>query len=196
MRRRALLATPLLLGLPRVAAALPSGGYRFRVLREGSPIGTHTVRREVDGSVRTNVNLEVKLLSFTVFRYVHDYAERWRDDRLVGFASRTLRDGREARLELVASGDALQGRGPEGAVRLPAEAAPLSWWEPRHMQRPLFDAGTGQLLAARPQRDRSDGLTRWRAAEREMAALYDAGDNWVGFTMRGEDGSAIRYEAG
>ncbi|KAA2212770.1 DUF6134 family protein [Teichococcus oryzae] len=194
MRRRTLLgALALLPAAP--ALALPEGGYRFRVMREGRGIGTHTVRAEPGGVVRSVVALEVKLLSFTVFRMHHEYAERWQGDRLVGFAARTLRDGQESRLEMAATAEGLRGAGPAGPVALPAAVAPLSWWEPRHLARPLFDTATGEALSEPAQRDREGALTRWQWKPRGMVALYDAAGTWVGFSMRGEDGSAVRYEA-
>jgi len=195
IRRRALLAAPLL-ALPLSAGAMPAGGYRFRLVREGREIGTHTVRTEPGGVTRTTVALDVKLLSFTVFRMTHDYAERWQGGRLVGFAARTLRNGDEGRLELVATPDGLRGEGPEGAVRLPAEAAPLSWWTPAHLERPLFDTATGKPLTSAPQRSRQGALARWEWPERGMVALYDTAGTWVAFSMRGDDGSTVRYEAG
>lgn len=200
MRRRLWLAAPLLALAPvplapRAARAMPAGGYRFRVVREGREIGTHTVRQEPGGVTRTVVALEVKLLSFTVFRMTHDYAERWQGDRLVGFAARTLKDGAETRLELVASGEGLQGRGPAGPLRLPANSAPLSWWAPERLERPLFDTATGEAIAPPPRRGREGPLTRWQWPERGMVALYDNAGTWVGFTMRGDDGTPVRYEA-
>lgn len=200
LARRGVLMAPLLAFgalplLPRAAWAMPAGGYRFRVVREGREIGTHTVRQEPGGVTRTVVALEVKLLSFTVFRMTHDYAERWQGERLVGFAARTLKDGTETRLELVASGEGLEGRGPLGAVRLPADSAPLSWWAPERLNRPLFDTATGEPISTPPRRGREGALTRWQWAERGMVALYDSAGTWIGFTMRGDDGSAVRYEA-
>ncbi|MFZ6764487.1 MULTISPECIES: DUF6134 family protein [Acetobacterales] len=193
--RRGLLAA--LLALPGLSAraAIPPAGYRFRVLRGDSEIGTHLVRAEPDGTIRTEVALAVTMLGITVYRHAHDYSERWQGERLLGFASRTLRNGRETRLRLVATAEGLAGEGPEGALRLPAEAAPLSWWEPGRMGRPLFNAHTGRMLDGAPRRDQLGALMRWRWPEGDMAALYDAAGRWVGFTMRGDDGSAIRYEA-
>jgi len=194
MHRRALLAAPLL-ALPAATWALPASGYRFRLLREGREIGTHTVRPEPGGVIRTLVVLEVKLLSFTAFRMTHDYAEHWQDSRLVGFAARTVRNGAEGRLRLVATPEGLRGDGPEGPVRLPAEAAPLSWWAPERLNRPLFDTATGQPLASAPRHSREGALTRWEWPARGMVALYDAKGTWVAFSMRGDDGSVVRYEA-
>lgn len=195
MRRRALLGAAVL-AMPLPALAMPAQGYRFRLMREGREIGTHTVQAEPGGVTRTRVALEVKLLSFTVFRMTHEYAERWQGGRLVGFAARTLRNGDEGRLDLTATPEGLRGEGPEGPVRLPAEAAPLSWWAPAHLERPLFDTATGQPLPSAPQRSRQGALTRWEWPERGMVALYDAAGRWVAFSMRGEDGSTVRYEAG
>ncbi|MFC3125735.1 DUF6134 family protein [Pseudoroseomonas globiformis] len=183
------------LSLARPAGAvLPRDGYRFRVLRDGRAVGTHTVGAEPDGIVRTVLSLEVKLLSFTVFRMRHEYAERWQDDRLLSFAAHTIREGRETRLDLAATPQGLRGRGPGGEILLPPAALPLSWWEPAHLRQPLFDTATGEALQGGPSPQRDQGGTRWLWPERGAAAYYNANGRWVGFTMRGDDGIPVQYE--
>ncbi|MCQ4161496.1 DUF6134 family protein [Roseomonas sp. GC11] len=200
-RRRALLAVPALSlvaasGGARAAAALPPGGYRFRLLREGREVGTHSVQAEPDGTVRSVVTVEVKLMSITVFRMRHEYAERWQEGRLLGYAALTRRGGEEGRVELAASPAGLRGRGPEGPLSLPAEAGPLAWWAPAHLvDRPLFDTATGQPLPGAPQRSREGAETVWSWPERGMEARYDAAGRWLSFRMRGDDGSLITYAA-
>lgn len=200
--RRALLAAPALglaaalLPAGAARAALPPQGYRFRLLREGREVGRHSVQAEADGSVRSVVLVEVKLLSFTVFRMRHEYAERWQGGRLVGYAALTERNGAQGRVALAATPEGLRGRGPEGeALALPAEAAPLAWWAPDHLPgRPLFDTATGALLEGAPQRGRAGAETLWQWAPRGMVARYDAAGRWTGFRMLGEDGSEVIYQ--
>ncbi|MDQ1078611.1 DUF6134 family protein [Pseudoroseomonas cervicalis] len=198
--RRLLLGAPAL-GLAALLApgagraALPPQGYRFRLLREGREVGRHTVQAEPDGTVRSVVLVEVKLLSFTVFRMRHEYAERWQGDRLAGYAALTERNGSQGRVELAATAEGLRGRGPEGALALPAAAAPLAWWAPEHLPgRTLFDTATGQVLEGAPQRGREGGETLWQWAPRGMVARYDAAGRWTGFRMLGEDGSEVIYQ--
>jgi hypothetical protein len=191
--RRLLLVLPLV-GLAPPAFAAASPACRFRVLREGRPVGTHSVTLAPDGAIQSRLDLEVKLLSFTVFRYLHENAERWQGDRLVGFASRSLRDGRETRVTLQAGPGGLTGQGPDGPLSLPAEAAPLTWWQPDRLQRPLFEVATGLPVRQPPLRGNAGGMTQWKVPDGGPAAVYDGTGRWVGFTMTAEDNSAIRYE--
>ena len=90
-----------LLGLTVAAAATPRWGpllpvratsaavhrdLRFRALRHGSPIGEHRVTFRPDGNrliVETRVEIAVKVLFFTAFRFEHEAEEVWQSDRLV-----------------------------------------------------------------------------------------------------------------
>src|SRR3712207_4235500 len=118
--RRALplLALPV---LARPAAALPAE-YRFRVVREGSQIGTHRVSFAGgpgdELTARTDVDIAVKLAGITVFRLAHRFSETWAGDRLRLAASRYDRNGRVSEMEARAEGNAVLVRGPEGALRL------------------------------------------------------------------------------
>ena len=88
--RRGLLALPMALAavpagvLPLALAAAPAGRLpaelRFRVVRQGSAIGTHRVVFAEAGGVltaRTEVAIAVTLLGVTVFRFSHHFEEAW-----------------------------------------------------------------------------------------------------------------------
>jgi hypothetical protein len=195
--RRALplLAVPL---LARPAAALPAE-YRFRVVREGSQIGTHRVAFASTGdelSARTDVDIAVKLAGITVFRLTHRFSETWAGDRLRSAASRYDRNGRVAEMEARAEGNAILVRGPEGALRLPADAAPLTWWNPGRFNRPLFDNNTGKPLQVQWSRaPLPGGGVRWIATgDTESEGAYAADGTWLGWRTKGEDGSTVVYE--
>lgn len=69
---------------------------RFRALRHGSPIGEHrvTFRRHGDRlTVETRVDIAVKVLFFTAFRFKHEAEEVWQSDRLLSVLSTTDDDG-------------------------------------------------------------------------------------------------------
>lgn len=201
--RRGVLAWPLLAALPGLAAgrpapalAAPPGGYRWRILREGSPVGTHQVtfaRQGATRSARTEIAILIRLMGFTVFRYRHDYTESWEGDRLVGFRSLSERQGQVVECAIHPEGDGMAVRGAGAVSRLPREAAPLSWWDPAVLARPLFDTTTGQAVEARPVRA---GLV-WRQPAAPFAeAAYDASGLWVGYAAKGDDGTPVRYEPG
>jgi hypothetical protein len=69
---------------------------RFRALRNGSPIGEHRVTFRPDGNrltVETRVEIAVKVLFFTAFRFKHVAEEVWQSDRLVSLKSTTDDNG-------------------------------------------------------------------------------------------------------
>ena len=197
MLRRAFLALPGLL-LPAIAFAAP-GAVRFRVLREGREIGTHQVRLSGNAaklSVQSEIALQVKLAGFTVFRLRHDIAEEWAGERLQRLTSRHDRNGTVTEARVVAEGNALVAQGPEGAARLPPNAAPLTWWNGAHFTRPLIRPLTGKPLSATPSRSAlpGGGVQFTLNAEVEAVARYDAEGRWVALSTTGEDGSAVVYE--
>ncbi len=197
--RRALplLASPF---LPRPAAALPAE-YRFRVVREGSRIGTHRVSFAPaaggdEMTARTDVDIAVKLAGITVFRLTHRFAETWAGDRLRFATSRQDRNGRVAEMEARAEGNAVLVRGPEGALRLPADAAPLTWWNPGRLNRPLFDNVNGKPVRVQWARaPLPGGGARWTATgDTESEGEYAADGTWLGWRTKAEDGSTVVYE--
>jgi Family of unknown function (DUF6134) len=90
-------AAPLLVPLLSARAyATGPRDLRFRALRNGSPIGEHRVTFRPDGNrliVETRVEIAVKVLFFTAFRFKHEAEEVWQADRLVSVKSTTDDDG-------------------------------------------------------------------------------------------------------
>ncbi len=198
--RRPLLALPMLaLGMPAMAAP---GPIAFRMIRGGSPVGTHRVTfRDLDGGIleaRSEVRVEVKLMGFTVYRYSHDTAEQWRGDRLVSIASRLDRNGTPGFCEGRAEAGGFLLRGTAGEARLPVDAAPLTWWRQTSFRPgvPLFDPRRGEVVqpgvtvSPHPCGGAKVVLVGGEGAE----VVYDAAGGWAGFATTAEDGSAVRYE--
>lgn len=102
-RRRLLELATAAAAIPLVGPLLSVRAYaaaprdlRFRVLRHGSPIGEHRVTFRSDGdrlTVQTHVEIAVKVLFFTAFRFKHDAEEVWRAGRLVSVKSTTDDNG-------------------------------------------------------------------------------------------------------
>ncbi len=192
-RRALLLALPALLARP--ALAMPAL-QTFKVVREGREIGTHvvTVTPTADGMVaRNEVAIQVRLMGITVFRLTHSYEETWRGDRLVAYASREDRNGTVKLLAARQQGQALVF---DDGLRLPADAAPLGWWDPRRLgTRPLFDSDSGAALAVRWQRQALAGgeVVLTASGDANGEARYGADDGWLAFRQTAEDGSAVEY---
>jgi uncharacterized protein DUF6134 len=120
-----------LLGLATTVAAMPLFGpllcvradapahrdLRFRVLRNGSPIGEHRVTFRPDGdrlTVETRVEIAVKVLFFTAFRFKHHAEEVWWSGRLVSVTSTTDDNGTLLQVSGVAVADGFRIVGDEG----------------------------------------------------------------------------------
>ena len=195
--RRAFLSLPALL-LPATAFAAP-GAARFRVLREGREIGTHQVRLSGNAaklSVQSEIALQVKLAGFTVFRLRHDIAEEWANDRLQRLTSRHDRNGTVTEARVAVEGGALVAQGPEGTQRLPANAAPLTWWNGGNFSRPLIRPLNCTLIPGTAARSAvpSGGVQFSMNGAVDAVARYDAEGRWVALSTKGEDGSAVVYE--
>lgn len=110
---------PLLgLPLPARAAAAPAN-LSFRALRNGSPIGVHTVSFRQEGErlvVTTHIDISVKVLLFTAFYLKHDAEEIWQAGRLVAVKSTT--DDNGTRLQV-------SGRAADGGFRIIGEDGPF-----------------------------------------------------------------------
>ena len=197
MLRRAFLTLPGLL-LPISVIAAP-GPVRFRVLREGREIGTHQVRLSGNAqrlTVQSDIALQVKLGGFTVFRLRHEIAEEWANDRLQRLTSRHDRNGTVTEARAMAEGNALVAQGPDGSQRLPASAAPLTWWNGGNFTRPMFRPINCKLIPGAAARSAAPGggVQFSLNGAVDAVARYDAEGRWVALTTKGEDGSAVVYE--
>lgn len=197
--RRALLA--LAAARPLSALADRPRDYRWRVMRAGMAIGTHDVTFTQQGARRTAVSevmVAPRVLGVVVYRFEHRYTEVTEGGRFVSVVSRLNRNGRVVEVSAEALPGGVRVRGPEGELRLPPEAAPLSWWEPQRFGGavPVFGTSTGRPMELSWTREaRPGGGLRWRCAGEIEAVLdYDAAGRWVGYSVKGDDGSTVSYE--
>lgn len=194
-------ALPLLLAAP-AALAQSRADYRWRVMRNGTAIGTHDVtftRRGDDVTALSEIVITPRVMGVVVHRYEHRYTELTRGGRFVQVRSHLNRNGRIVEVEADATADGVMLRGPEGALRMPRNAAPLSWWEPQRFggTTPLFGTTTGKPMELRWTREALPaGGTRWRTAgEVEAVLQFDAAQRWIAYQVKGDDGSDVLYQA-
>lgn len=198
-RREAILLAPASLAAAPARAQAPE--IAFRIRRKGDIVGTHVVRFAQRGTERiatSDLVIAPRVLGITVYRYEHRYEEVTEAGRFRRVTSRLNRNGRIVEVR----GDAIPGAvlldGTEGPQRLPADAAPLSWWEMRRMGGavPLFGTTTGRAmdLAWQVQRGAAGGPEYTCRGEVNATVAFDAAGRWVGFSARGEDGTDITYE--
>ena len=115
-----------LLALPlraRAAAAPAPANLAFRALRDGLPIGSHTVTFRQDGErliVTTRITILVKVLLFTAFHLKHEAEEVWQAGRLLAVESTTNDNGTRMQVSGSAVAGGFRVIGGEGPFLAPA----------------------------------------------------------------------------
>ena len=178
---------------------------RFTVMRGRSKIGVHSVefRDRPDGlAVHTVIDLAVRVVFITVFRYEHECRDVWVSGQLRSLRSRTIEDGKRYAVEATAEPDGIRVVGPGGPLVVDSRLlASNSLWNPRLVdQQRLIDAqhggeiglvvhrrGTESLLLAGKERIVTD---RFQILTPHYGGLlwYDATGRWVkgSLEIRGE----------
>jgi hypothetical protein len=216
MVRLLAVATMLLPIWPVVAAAEPlayGNQLVFAAYRNGQPIGIHRLGFDRQGErlvVTTSIELAVKVVGITAYRYAHRGREVWLGKELVSFDSSTDDDGKPYAVRASRDQGRLRvertGPGAAGPVRdwLPADLLPSTHWN-------VDQASQGFLLNA--QKGTREQITVTAAGRESIRTLsgviaatrhrYDGGvrmDQW--FDDRGRwvrsrfvvfDGSTIDY---
>jgi hypothetical protein len=202
--RRAFLAATAAAGLAAGLPALASvGERRFALYRGDNPIGaqTITVRRD-GGSVTVNVDVDiaVRILGITAYRYTLRSEELWENGALASLDSRTNDNGTPHFARATRDGDALVVEGSEFTGRVTGRPATTTYWSPAFLERSVwistqdgrpFRVDTAQAGTARyPTAAGEVTATRWRVGG-ELPGLdlfYDAAGEWVGseFDAQGE----------
>ncbi len=191
---------PLLLAATPAFAQAP-GDYRWRVLRNGTAIGTHNITFTERGGERITVSENLvtpRVMGVVVYRYEHRLTEVSRGGRFASVRSSLNRNGTITEVEAQAGPGGVTLRGPEGALNLPAQAVPLAWWEPQRFGGavPLFGTTTGKPLNLHWTREALPTGVRWRTAgEIEAILEFDTTGRWTAYQVKGDDGSTVIYAA-
>ena len=211
--RRSVLILSLLAAVagavPARASELPYGPtLTFAAWRNGERIGTHTLRFERDGArltVSTTIDLAVKFLGFTAYRYQHRAREVWNGDALMLLASETNDNGRSHAVRAERDGGVLLVRGDAAAPRqMPPQILPSSHWNSRQVgESTLLNTQTGEearVTVSRVGREAvktangSVQATRYRyAGDVSMEQWFDDRGRWVKTAFTASDGSTVEY---
>lgn len=171
----------------------------FKVYRGGSEVGRHSVEATAAGdrlTVKVKVDLAVKILGITAYRYTHRNREEWVAGALQTLTSDTDDDGDKAYVRLT-RGDSsfeIDAAGYTGDLSL--EAAPTSYWNHRALEAPVwFSTQSGTPLDVNIQKAGEEaGLSRWSVTgEAAIDLFYDDQNEWRGSRFDGK-GEEITYE--
>lgn len=186
---------------PSTLLAAGGGTRRYVVFRDGSEIGSHViaVRAGADGSAEVDIDIElrVKVLGITAYRYKMVNREVWKGGRLVSMDSRTNDDGDDDFSRVKQAGDELEIEGSGFSGRVPGDAVSTTYWSMDFLNRSVWintqtgvpitvataKIGPGSVIGA----DGSIPTERWTAkGEKLDIVLHYAGGEWV----------SVEFEAG
>ena len=198
----------------------------FAAVRNGQTIGHHSLTFQKIGgqlTVSTAIDLAVKFMGVTAYRYKHRAQEVWSGDTFQGlsaqtddngmkYAIRIQRDGAALAVERNARPDSLspatfeRGLQRDDAIRttLPPQLLPSTHWNVRQVrQAALVNTQTGtearvQVSALGRETIRtanaSIDATRYRyTGDLVMDQWFDDAGRWVKTSFTASDGSTIEY---
>lgn len=227
---RLILAMLVLATGPTAASAADDFPYgsslSFVAVRNGQTIGHHSLTFQKNGTqlkVSTAIDLAVKFMGVTAYRYMHRAEEVWSGDTFQGltaqtddngkkYAIRIRRDGAALAVERNARPDVLspatfdRGLQRDDAVRttLPPQLLPSTHWNVRQArQAALVNTQTGtearvqvSVLGRETIRaaNASIDATRYRyTGDLVMDQWFDDAGRWVKTSFTASDGSTIEY---
>lgn len=198
---RLLVLAALLLATPAHAAPAP-GRVEFELLRNGQPDGRHVVEvtRTAGGlSVRSDVDIDVRLGPVSVFRYQQRCRETWADGALAALDCSTLKSGRTTRVTARQNENALIASAGGADARFPLATLPTTWWtKPPAFSGAMLNTETGEPMNVRithlgRENYTLNGQTIPAERVRVQGTLtvdlwYDLEGRWIGcaFTARGQ----------
>jgi hypothetical protein len=189
--RRLLLAGGLLMAASPALAA--PRRLTFAVFRNSDRIGDHELSFETADQalvVRTLATMRVKIGPVVVYRYRHEAVERRTGAAFDSLTSNTNSNGKRERVDARRQGGKVEIATAKGEVTAPAAANPLTHWNAKAFQGPLFNPQTGKLLKVSIARNGRVWSVR---GEAEIDDTYDAAGDWAGLMGKLEDGSTIEY---
>ncbi|HEY3948866.1 DUF6134 family protein [Phenylobacterium sp.] len=195
LSRRLILAGGLILPIaPRLALAATPRNLSFAVFRNNSHIGEHHIAFAGDGAAvtaTTDAIMTVKIGPVPVFRYHHHAVETRRDGLFATLETATTTNGKAERVEAERTDGAVRVDCATGKAVLAANVNPLTHWNPRIFDGPMFNPQTGKMMKVRVSRETT---TRWAIrGEVEMDDTYDETGAWLAAKAKADDGSTIEY---
>lgn len=197
-RRGFLIGAGATLAAPSILHASTSGARTFRVLRDGDDIGVHTIsvnRSGADVQVAIDIELKVKILGITAYRYEMANREVWRDGMLISMDSKSNDDGAPAYSRCKAAGGEIEVDGSVWSGVVAGNSASTTYWTKAFMDRPLWistaDGDPLKVSAAHAGAGEIGGIAtdKFKISGDMDIDLHYEGDEWVSvrFDAGGED---------
>lgn len=192
-RRHVLAGVGLILATPSALLAAPSQ-LAFAALRNGQKIGEQRMsfQSAADGlTVRTQVEMAVKLGPLTLYRYRHQADERWSGGRFESLQTQTNANGKLFKVSAQRGADGVEIMpAAGGTTQAPASALPFTHWNRKIATAPLFNPQDGKLLhetvVATPTKLTFRG-------DADIQDFYNDAGTWIGLIGKLKDGSRLEY---
>lgn len=204
---RQLLTALLLLAGPSASHAETSV-WNFRVLLDGREIGRHEFTLRESGNameLRSDAQLDVRLLFFSAWKYVHEAVEQWDGNCLKSLESRTEVNGRSQAVSATKQDGGFSVERAAGRERHDGCVMSFAYWNPEILnERALLNAQNGELLPVRittlgqetvTVRGEPVRATRHRISGRGVLIdVWYAGDRWIALEAQAQGDRRLRYE--
>jgi Family of unknown function (DUF6134) len=211
--RRGLVVSAAAFCVARIAAAQPaappSNRLAFRLVRDGSAIGTHVLtfaRLDNGFDVHIDVDIAVGFGPLMLFRYSLRGLEQWRNGLVVHFDATTNDNGAPDQMRADRDTRGLWVEGSQAQRYLaPADALPATHWNAAELQSPWINPQDGRLLHPVVKRvgpvsvplagGRTEPATEYAVSgDVKLDIWYNASRQWSGLRFAAKDGSEVRYE--
>ena len=190
------------------AGALPYGSsLSFVAYRNGEPIGRHTVTFDRDGNelrVSTSIDLAVRFMGFTAYRYTHRAQEVWSGGALVSLASTTDDNGTKHNVTAIRAANDITVTHDGKTTVLSSRTLPSSHWNIEQVRQSMLlntqkgtEAKVNISQGPRENVKTSSGFvpaTRYSyTGDVVMNQWFDDRGRWVKTSFKASDGSMIEY---
>lgn len=213
LTRRVLLCTPALAFCAGPAfASLPVPSKKalsFRIMRNGSDIGTHKLDFSQDGdalTVTVNVRMSVGIGPVRFFHYRHHTVELWNGDVFTNLDSKTDYDGTPAFCTVRRTGNELTVEGSKTQrYTAPGSTLAATHWNEAELKGPMINPENGEMMQPKISNLGNEQIAvasgamipaqhySWRGKD-TLDLWYDADNDWAGLKATVKDGSELIYE--
>jgi hypothetical protein len=200
-RRRFLTGSAALLACP--AWAQTPARLHFSVFHNGMKVGDHELtfdRSGGDVTVATRVRMTLAIAGLLTVSYAHVAREHWTGGRFQTLETRTDTSGKIERVSAKRTADGISVDRKGGTFLLPADALPLTHWNPQVFSGPIFNPQNGKIMkvtasrADNPPPGGARAASSWMlSGESQVEDWYDAAGVWTALRGRLPDRSTMEY---
>lgn len=183
--------------------------WRFRVLLDGSPIGSQSFRVTPEGEgsrVSIEAAFDVKFLFVTAYSYRHRNEEVWNGSCLASIESTTDDNGKKFKVSGTKAGESFRVVTDKGREELPPCVVSFSYWAPDRLGAArLLNSQTGEYepvtlkdlgeetrpLRGQPVKARHLAL---QGPKLHIDLWYTADNDWLALESTTTSGRRLRYD--